>query len=140
MSQYDMFGGGALASMQKRNYLEAAESAIAQVRMLQEAVARVAPNVPLLGDMRIAVGSIWSDVVFDNVFSDVGMHEEILGSMRQVDDAGRRCGDIVRGRKGVLGGLEGEGGVAEGEGEAFRGVVGGEQTLSSGALPAYSVS
>jgi hypothetical protein len=75
-SQYDMYGGGTIASMEKRNYLEKAESFIQQVRMLQEQIRRVDPSIPDLGPLQIPMGSILSDVVFDNVFSDMDMHEK----------------------------------------------------------------
>lgn len=96
MSQWDMFGGGTMASMQKRNLLERAESSIQQVRMLQQQLQQVAPHLPSLGHLNIASGSIWGDVVFDNVFSDMEMHEKIKDSEAQVDRAGHKCGDMIR--------------------------------------------
>ncbi|KAI2480417.1 hypothetical protein Ptr902_08598 [Pyrenophora tritici-repentis] len=99
MSQYDMFGAGGMASMQKRNFLERAESSIQQVRMLQTQIKQVAPEIPGLGQMNIAMGSIWSDVVFDNIFTDMQMHDEIKRSIGQVDGAGNRLGDIIRQRE-----------------------------------------
>jgi hypothetical protein len=108
MSQYDMFGGGTMASMQKRNYLERAESQIQQVRMLQDQIRHIAPEIPSLGPLQIAMGSIWSDVVFDNIFSDMEMHEKVKASMAQVESAGGACGGIIRQREGELGRIEGE--------------------------------
>ncbi|XP_014557424.1 hypothetical protein COCVIDRAFT_37113 [Bipolaris victoriae FI3] len=99
MSQFDMFGGGTMASMQKLNDLERAESAMAQVRMLQDQLTQVAPEIPALGHLNIASGSIFSDVVFDNIFTDMRMHEEIKASIAQVDRAGKACGDIIRHRE-----------------------------------------
>lgn len=96
MSQWDMFGGGTMASMQKRSLLERAESSIQQVRMLQQQLQQVAPHLPSLGQLNIASGSIWGDVVFDNIFSDMEMHDKIKNSEAQVDRAGHKCGDMVR--------------------------------------------
>ncbi|KAF2993591.1 hypothetical protein E8E13_000957 [Curvularia kusanoi] len=96
MSQWDMFGGGTMASMQKRNLLERAESSIQQVRMLQQQLQQFAPHLPSLGQLNIASGSIWGDVVFDNIFSDMEMHDKIKDSEAQVDRAGHKCGDMVR--------------------------------------------
>jgi hypothetical protein len=96
MSQWDMFGGGTMASMQKRSLLERAESSIQQVRMLQQQIQQVAPHLPSLGQLNIASGSIWGDVVFDNIFSDMEMHDKIKDSEAQVDRAGHQCGDMVR--------------------------------------------
>lgn len=149
MSQYDMFGGGTMASMQKRNYLERAESYIQQVRMLQ---AQLPPGIPRCGDLQIAMGSIWSDVVFDNIFTDMQMHEQVKESMGKVDRAGNQCGDVIRGREEGLKRLQGEVKAAEwGLGqkrvelqrareEAFRRVVGGDQVgsgLGSEMPPGY---
>lgn len=96
MSQWDMFGGGTMVSMQKRSLLERAESSINQVRMLQQQLLQVAPNLPSLGQLNIASGSIWGDVVFDNIFSDMEMHDKIKDSEAQVDTAGNKCGNLVR--------------------------------------------
>ncbi|KAJ4333397.1 hypothetical protein N0V95_009442 [Ascochyta clinopodiicola] len=96
MSQWDMFGGGTMASMQKRSMLERAESSISQVRMLQQQLQQVAPHLPNLGQLNIASGSIWGDVVFDNIFSDMEMHDKIKNSEAQVDKAGHKCGDLVK--------------------------------------------
>jgi hypothetical protein len=112
MSQYDMFGGGNMASMQKRNYLERAESSIQQVRMLQDQLKQVAPDIPNLGPLQIAMGSIWSDVVFDNIFTDMDMHEKVKASIKQVDSAGNRCSDIIRGREDHLKRMQGDVGRA----------------------------
>jgi hypothetical protein len=87
MSTYDMFGGGTLASMQKRNYLENAESAISQVRMLQDQVKQIDSSRGNIGPMNIASGSIWGDVVFDNIFSDMEMHDKIKQSEAQIQTA-----------------------------------------------------
>jgi hypothetical protein len=95
MSQWDMFGGGTMVSMQKRSILECAESSIQQVRMLQQQLQQVAPHLPNLGQLNIASASIWGDVVFDNIFSDMEMHDKIKDSEVQVDRAGNKCGNLV---------------------------------------------
>ncbi|USP80412.1 hypothetical protein yc1106_07686 [Curvularia clavata] len=105
MSQYDMFGGGTMASMQKRNYLERAESSIQQVRMLQEQLRHLAPEIRDLGLLQIHMGSIWSDVVFDNIFTDMQMHDRIKDSIEQVDAAGHKTGEIIRRREEELKGV-----------------------------------
>ncbi|KAH7066431.1 hypothetical protein BKA63DRAFT_524340 [Paraphoma chrysanthemicola] len=147
MSQYDMFGGGTMASMQKRNYLERAESSIQQVRMLQQQLKRVAPDIPTLGPLQIRMGDIWSDVVFDNIFTDMQMHEQVKASMQQVDREGNKCSEIIRGREAQLKRLEGETGQAneklkqarialqQARQDAFSKVLGGEQVGSGLGSP-----
>jgi hypothetical protein len=100
MSRVDLFGGGSLSSMQKRNYLERAESAISQVRMLQAQLSQTAPHLSDLGPLNIASGSIWGDVIFDSIFSDMAMHEKILESQVQIDNAGNKCGNLVKRHEG----------------------------------------
>ncbi|KAF2024058.1 hypothetical protein EK21DRAFT_104942 [Setomelanomma holmii] len=154
MSQYDMFGGGTMASMQKRNYLERAESAIQQVRMLQDQLKQAAPDIPNLGPLQIRMGDIWSDVVFDNIFTDMQMHEQVKASMQQVARAGNKCSDIIRGREEQLKRLQsGTGRVNErlkqarvslqqARQDAFSRVLGGEQVGTyappSGPPPGYT--
>lgn len=147
MSQYDMFGGGTMASMQKRNYLERAESSIQQVRMLQEQLFHLAPEIRDLGPLQIDMGSIWSDVVFDNIFTDMQMHDRIKESMEQVDEAGHKTGDIIWRREGELNRLKGDIGRTEDDlrnrrvelqkarEDAFRRVVGGEMVGSGLGSP-----
>ncbi|KAF2124373.1 hypothetical protein P153DRAFT_370823 [Dothidotthia symphoricarpi CBS 119687] len=101
----DMFGGSSHTSTQKRNYLERAESSIQQVRMLQQQLCHLAPELPTLGDMNIASGSIWGDVYFDNIFSDMDMHDRIKASEVQIDKARNLCGNLVQdgvGREATL--------------------------------------
>lgn len=162
MSQYDMFGGGTMASMQKRNYLERAESSIQQVRMLQDQLHHLAPEIRDLGPMQIDLGSIWSDVVFDNIFTDMQMHDRIKASIGQVDAAGNKVSEIIRRREGELAGTGKEVERVEKElrerrvelqrarEEAFRKVLGGEMVgsglgsptpgMGQGALPEYEAS
>ena len=90
------------------------------------------------------MGSIWSDVVFDNIFTDMQMHDEVKKSIAQVDRAGHKCGDIIRQREQTEKGLKTEVEQAKGKlqfarlelqqarEEAFRRVVGG---AASGAQP-----
>ena len=150
-----MFGGGTMASMQKRNFLERAESAIQQVRMLQTQVKQVAPEIPGLGQLNIAMGSIWSDVVFDNIFTDMQMHDQVKQSIVQVDRAGNKCSDIIRQREQTEKQLQKEVELAKGKlqfarlelqaarEEAFRRVVNGAQGGGAPAeeeLPGYAPS
>lgn len=160
MSRMDLFGGGTLASMQKRNYLERAESAISQIRMLQQQLSQTAPHMSDLGSMNIASGSIWGDVVFDNIFSDMDMHDKICTSEAEIDRAGKKCGNLVKQqeeREKELAAELKEGGMRLKEAratlqrvreQAFRRVIAGEALSSGGdveeeemaeAPPAYSV-
>ncbi|KAF2662450.1 hypothetical protein K491DRAFT_585036 [Lophiostoma macrostomum CBS 122681] len=96
-STMDMWGGGTFTSMQKRNYLERAESSISQVRMLQDQLKATNSAVSHdLGAMNIASGSIWGDVVFDNIFSDMEMHDKIKQSEAQIQGAIKKCARKIK--------------------------------------------
>ncbi|KAF2186498.1 hypothetical protein K469DRAFT_663407 [Zopfia rhizophila CBS 207.26] len=95
-SQMDLFGGGTLASMQKRNYLEKAESSISNVRMLQQQIRLIKPNLADIGPMNVASGSIWGDVIFDNIFSDMDMHDKIKVSEAQLGRANEKLKLLIK--------------------------------------------
>jgi hypothetical protein len=148
MSHLDMFGGGTMSSMKKMNYLERAESLMQQVRMLQDQLSHMEAGVQSLGDTMIDVGSIWSDVVFDNIFTDMDMHDKIKGSMAQVWDAMQQGKEIIKGREEVLKSMQQEVHGAEGRlkearmqlqnvrEETFAKVLGGQGMI--GGAPVYS--
>ncbi|KAF2261224.1 hypothetical protein CC78DRAFT_535831 [Lojkania enalia] len=105
-SQMDMFVGGTFTSMQKRNYLERAESSVAQVRMLQDQIRQLKPDIGDIGPMNIASGSIWGDVIFDNIFTDMDMHGKIKDSEAQVNRAATRLAQQVRDGEGRVKAVE----------------------------------
>ncbi|KAF2731955.1 hypothetical protein EJ04DRAFT_514240 [Polyplosphaeria fusca] len=107
-SQMDMLGGGTYSSMKKRNHLELAESSLHSARLLQEQVRQVDAGVAELGPMNIASGSIWGDVVFDNIWSDMGMHDKIKDSERQLDRALQRLAANAQTMQGRIRDVEGE--------------------------------
>lgn len=84
-SQWDMFGGGVMADMAERNALSRAESEASQVKNLISQAARVYPggikNIP---NFEIAQGSIMSDMMFDNIFTDMAFHDKIKASQTQI--------------------------------------------------------
>lgn len=75
MSTMDLWGGSTFASMAKRNALEQADSCLQQVRMLSQQINQIEPGreVRALGAVDVHIGNIWSDVVFDNIFTDMEM-------------------------------------------------------------------
>lgn len=79
-SRADMFGGGTLTDMMERDALSRAEREIDKVKMLVDQAQRFSPEVRGLGPIEIENRHILSDVVFDNMFSDMRMHEKIKSS------------------------------------------------------------
>jgi predicted S18 family serine protease len=75
MSTMDLWGGSTFVGMAKRNALEQADSCMQQVRMLAQQIQQIDPgrDVMGLGAVDVHIGNIWSDVVFDNIFTDMEM-------------------------------------------------------------------
>ena len=88
-SRMDMFGGGRLTDMMERDALHRAENATDKVRMLVSQAQRISPETQGLGQIEIAHGHM-TDVYFDNIFSDMAMHDDIKRSQAQCDNEARR--------------------------------------------------
>ncbi|KAH8676107.1 hypothetical protein BX600DRAFT_454336 [Xylariales sp. PMI_506] len=86
-SRFDMFGGGTLADMMERDALHRAEMAVMRAQQLVSQAQRYSPAVQSLPPVAIAHGSIISDVVFDNIFTDMAFHDKIKASREEM----RRC-------------------------------------------------
>lgn len=66
--------------MVERNALSNAQFYASQVEMLVIQARRISPSIEPLGKLEIAKGSLMSDVIFDNIFTDMAFHEKIKGS------------------------------------------------------------
>lgn len=109
-SQMDMFGGGTLTDMMERDALSKAKNATDKVGMLVSQAQRLSPGIGRLGQMSIAQGHL-SDVFFDNIFSDMAMHDEIKRSQAQCEHEARNLKDLLeraRVQEGVLRAQTGE--------------------------------
>ena len=84
-SQMDIWGvGGSFADMAERSALSCAQSHASQVEMLYEQARRIQPTIPPLPQMEVAAGNIISDVLVDNIFSDLRFHHKIEASFNQM--------------------------------------------------------
>ncbi|TKW55175.1 hypothetical protein CTA1_11973 [Colletotrichum tanaceti] len=90
-SRMDMFGGGTMSDMMERSALQRAESAAQEARMLVMQAQRMTPHVGDLPAVSINHGSLMSDVLFDNIFTDMAFHDEIKRSRASVD----RCAQVL---------------------------------------------
>lgn len=86
-SRMDMFGGGMMSDMMERSALARAEVSISEVKMLIEQARRFSPELRQIPPVQIAQGNIMSDIMFDNVFTDMQFHEKIKNSQLQVERA-----------------------------------------------------
>ncbi|PSN65287.1 hypothetical protein BS50DRAFT_575330 [Corynespora cassiicola Philippines] len=151
-SQFDVFGGGGFASMMKRNDLEQASSSIKIVRTLQNQLMPLNSQAADLGPLQVDTGSIWGDVVFDNIFTDLEMHDQIKRSEQQLKAAVQKCRQHIHEAEERAKAAERDLGEAnevlkgaridlqKAREEAFRRVVGGEEIRreeTSEAPPPY---
>lgn len=79
-SRWDMWGGGAMSDMMERNELSKAQSLCSTVYMLIGQALRLSPEIKAMPRMEIEQGHILGDVIFDNIFSDMAMHDRIKNS------------------------------------------------------------
>ncbi|KAJ7024888.1 hypothetical protein C8F04DRAFT_1130131 [Mycena alexandri] len=84
-SQMDMYGGGHVTDMMERNALTAAQGHASQAKMFVQQAMMSSPQVQLMGQITIGHGSFISDVIFDNIFTDMAFHEKIKASMSNVE-------------------------------------------------------
>ncbi|KAI0391372.1 hypothetical protein F5Y17DRAFT_15711 [Xylariaceae sp. FL0594] len=88
-SRVDMFGGGATTDLMERDALHKAETEVIQAQMLVMQAQRFSPLVQSLPPVSIASGSIMSDMLFDNIFTDMNFHEKIKDSRAEVENRER---------------------------------------------------
>jgi hypothetical protein len=86
-SRLDMFGASSKADMMERSALHDAELEVMQAQMLIMQAQRFSPEVMPLPSVKIARGSLMSDVLFDNIFSDMEFHDKIKNSRAELTRA-----------------------------------------------------
>lgn len=89
-SKVDLFGGGLFWDLVERNSLSKAEVGVSKVQILLEQAQHLDPNILSIGTMEIANGHILSEVVFDNIITDMRMHERIKDTMQRLKIAATR--------------------------------------------------
>jgi hypothetical protein len=84
-SGYDLWGdGGVWTEMSENNSLVSCEQNVRQVEMLILQAQRIQPAVRNIGDTRVAQMNFMTNVVFDNIFSDLNMRDRIRQSQAQL--------------------------------------------------------
>ncbi|KAJ7054704.1 hypothetical protein C8F01DRAFT_1162628 [Mycena amicta] len=84
-STWDMFGGGGVSDMMERSALSSAEGFATQAATYVQQARLSSPQVKPIGEITIAHGSIISDVIFDNIFTDMMFHDKIKASQRNLE-------------------------------------------------------
>ncbi|KAF2755279.1 hypothetical protein EJ05DRAFT_479071 [Pseudovirgaria hyperparasitica] len=88
-SRLDMFGGGMMADMAERDALSKAQSEASQLQSAVDQARRMYPELQPIGPVSIAQGNMMSDVLFDNIFSDMAFHDKIKDSAAQLNNVAR---------------------------------------------------
>jgi hypothetical protein len=84
-ADYDCWGvGGVWTEMSENNSLVSCEGHVRQVEMLILQAQRIQPAVRNIGDMRVAQMNFMTNVVFDNIFSDLQLRDRIKQSQAQL--------------------------------------------------------
>ncbi|KAK2608386.1 hypothetical protein QQS21_003072 [Conoideocrella luteorostrata] len=84
-SRWDMFGGGKLADAMERNELAKCDHASMQAQLQVSKAQRASPFVQDLPGVNINHGHIFSDIFFDNIFTDMRFHDEIKRAASELE-------------------------------------------------------
>lgn len=86
-SRMDMFGGGTFTDMMERDALSKASVAISEALRHMDQARHLQPAIANLREVNVDMGHMVSDVMFDNIFSDMAQHDRIHASNQQVMEA-----------------------------------------------------
>ena len=87
-SRLDIIGmGGSFADMMERDALSKSAVALSESLRHMDEARRWQPAIVHLRTVHIDMGHMVSDVMFDNIFSDMNQHERIKGSNNQLMEA-----------------------------------------------------
>jgi hypothetical protein len=76
-SRMDIFGAGSWADMMERDALAVAERNVYDAKMMVMQAQRFSPHVGNFPRVNFVQQSFLGDVVFDNIFSDLAMHDKL---------------------------------------------------------------
>ncbi|KAK6544292.1 hypothetical protein TWF694_000992 [Orbilia ellipsospora] len=83
-STWDLWGGGGLADFLERDNLSKAQSSLSQAQMFLSQAVVLQREIGPFQDVEVANGHIFSDIFFDNVFTDYQFHEKVKKTNLQV--------------------------------------------------------
>ena len=86
-SDFDRFGGGTLFDAMERSALGKAQNNLTQCLRQMDEARHAQPAIGQLSDVNIDQGHFVSDVLFDNIFTDMAQHDRIEDSNAQVKRA-----------------------------------------------------
>jgi hypothetical protein len=86
-SRFDIMGGGTFADMMERDALSQASVGISEALRHMDEARRLQPAITHLREIHVDMGHFVSDVMFDNIFSDMAQHDRIKASNNQLLEA-----------------------------------------------------
>lgn len=90
-STLDAWGvGGTWVQMSEQSSLSMCQQNVSQTEMLISQAIHLQPAIQPLGSMQVAQMNFMSDILFDNIFSDLDMRNRIISSMAQIQQAHSR--------------------------------------------------
>jgi len=87
MSRFDMMGGGTFVDMMERDALSKAAVALSESLRHMDEARRLQPAIAHVREVHVDMGHMVSDVMFDNIFSDMAQHDRIHESNNQLTEA-----------------------------------------------------
>ncbi|KAI4180523.1 MAG: hypothetical protein L6R41_007190 [Letrouitia leprolyta] len=96
LSRLDMLGGGTLTDVMERDALSRAQVAVDKAKMLVLQAQRLSPDIQGLSDTNIPQGHVMSDIMFDNIFSDMAQHDRIKDSQASTRKEARTLNDMLK--------------------------------------------
>ncbi|KAJ7161037.1 hypothetical protein C8R46DRAFT_1284951 [Mycena filopes] len=105
-SEWDTWGGGTFTDMMERNALSSAEGFAMQAATYVQQAQIADPQVQPIGEISIARGSFVSDVLFDNIFTDLAFHKKIKASALNLEAVHfnlKQQLNLARSRAGAIG-------------------------------------
>ncbi|KAI4739094.1 hypothetical protein E4T50_10468 [Aureobasidium sp. EXF-12298] len=99
MSRWDMWGGGTFTDMMERDALSRAQVGVSESLRHMDEARRCQPGIPALSNINIDNGHFISDVLFDNIFTDMAQHDRIKNSAMQLQQALQQCRDLLEKQK-----------------------------------------
>lgn len=136
--------------MMERDALAKAQNNVHAVIRHMDNAQRLQPAIRPLSDIMIDQGHMFSDVLFDNIFTDMAQHDRIEQSerqmvqamqqlQRQIGEQRERAAEADRRVQGAAAELEAaRGGLQRVRAEAFERLAGGGGNGAGSAPPAYT--
>lgn len=107
---YDVVGGGLVAGIAKHSHLDNAQKKLWYMRENIEQFRTEISDVEIHADLLVSVDSFsqFADIVFDDIFSDFYMLDQIKNSISQVRHVIAQINDVIRSLRDAKNGLETE--------------------------------